>query len=174
MTLIVEDGTGKADAEAYRSITDHRAYCAGRGIDLADLTDTDLEQDARKAIDFMTQQFGMRWPGERSTEAQALDWPRRYVPNKRRSSSGAIDYPADHIPRELGDAQSEMMVRIRTGGGDLSPDLTRAIITETIGPITTTYDKNSPEARRYRAVEMMLRPFLKNGGSMAAVGLVRC
>jgi hypothetical protein len=174
MALIVEDGTGRPDSEAYRSVADHRTYCAARGIDLGSLSDTDLEQDARVATDFMVQSFRYRWAGERATNTQALDFPRHLIPIKDGPGSFASTvtyYPHDRVPTEVGNAQSELMNRARAGA--LAPDQTRAIITETTGPITTTYDKNSPEAPRYRAVHMMLRPFLKNGGA-GTVGVVRC
>lgn len=177
MALVVEDGTGKPDAEAYRGVADHRAYCQLHGIDIGALSDVEIEQQARRATQDMVGKYRGRWTGERGSYTQALDFPRNLMPIKDGPGSYAsavVYYPHDKVPVEVGNAQSELMIRIPTGGGQLTPDLTRAIITETVGPITTTYDKNSPEAPRYRAVEMMLRPFLKNGGSTTAVGVVRC
>jgi hypothetical protein len=33
VTLVIEDGTGKANAESYVSVADFRTYADGRGLD---------------------------------------------------------------------------------------------------------------------------------------------
>ena len=55
----------------------------------------------------------------------------------------------------------------------LDADLTRGVIRETVGPIAVEYDKYSPERVRYSAIDAMLQPYLKSGGTNS-VGLVRC
>ena len=54
---------------------------------------------------------------------------------------------------------------------DLNADLTRAVVRKKIGPLETEYDRNSPQSKRFRPVDMALAPFLK--GSSASARLVR-
>lgn len=173
MSLIIEDGTGLAGAEAYRSIAEHQAYCQARGISV-DPDTTVLEQQARKAVAYMTQAYRLRWAGTRVSATQALDWPRYLVP--KNDAPGGVGpwqayYPASPVPTEVKDAQSELMIRTALLG-DLAPDLTRGVLVETVGQITVEYDPASPQATRYRAVDMLLAPLLKGGGS-ASISLVR-
>ena len=163
---------GSATAEAYRTIADHKTYCDNRGISYAAYTDTQLEQHARKAVAYMTQAWGQKWAGYRVDNTQSLDWPRSYVakPAAAIPSTYVSYYLNTEIPAVIGDAQSELMIRVASAA--LAPDLTRAAVRKKVGPLEIEYDTNSPEAPRYRAVEMMLRPVLKTGGS-SMVGLTR-
>lgn len=169
MALIIEDGTGKADAEAYRSVADHKTWCAARGISF-DASDAVLEQQARLAVDYMTGQYRGRWAGYRVLSIQALDFPRYEVP-KRDAPGGYRSYPAyypsNSVPVEVQNAQSELMVRV--ANGDLAPDLTRGVLREKIGPIETEYDPNSAQSPRYPAVDRLLSPLLAVGGSTVRV-----
>lgn len=176
MALIVENGSGLANAEAYRSVADHKAYCDAMGFSYAGKSDPQLEQAARRATAAMTQRYRMRWAGQRVSLAQALDWPRALVPVKDAPTgygAGEVYYPSNVVPREVGDAQSELMLRLGAGV-ELIPDQTRAILSETVGPISTTYDKNTPVAPRFTAIDLALAPLLKRGGSATVVGVVRC
>lgn len=49
----------------------------------------------------------------------------------------------------------------------------KGVVREKVGVIEVEYNKNSPQAKRYPAIDFMLRPFLKSGGG-ANVELVRC
>ena len=81
MSLIVEDGTGRADAESYASVSVADAYHTARGNTAwAALATTALKEAAlRKATDYLGQTYGLRWKGYRMTTTQALDWPRELV-----------------------------------------------------------------------------------------------
>jgi hypothetical protein len=159
---------GDASAEAYRSITDHKAYCAARGVSYG--ADAVLEQQARKATAYLTQAYRMRWAGSRVTATQALDWPRYEVPKRDAPGGGvwAAYYPSDSIPTEVCDAQSELMIRVAVSG-DLNPDLTRGVLSEKVGQLQVDYDPNSSQATRYRAVEMLLAPLLKAPGGIPVI-----
>lgn len=165
MTLVVEDGTGLTDAESYCSVAAASAYLANLGdtafSGLAD--DTTREQALRKATNYMEQRFRTRWKGERTTQAQALSWPRY---------DAVIDcwlQPADAVPPEVVNACA--LLAAKSVAEDLNADLTQQVIRERVGPIETEYSANSPQSKRYTAVEQMLAPFLK--GSPASAMLVR-
>lgn len=40
---------------------------------------------------------------------------------------------------------------------------------EKIGPMETEYDKNSPQHKRYRAIDLMLAPYLTGSGNITLV-----
>jgi hypothetical protein len=78
----------------------------------------------------------------------------------------------DSVPETIKRACAELA--LKASSADLSPDLTQGVTSETVGPISVTYDKNSPQATRYKAIDAMLAPFLKAGSNSISMGLVRC
>ncbi len=114
MAFVVEDGSGKTNANSYSEVAEADAYHAERGNALwATYTEPQKEQRLVKATDYMDKRFGERWVGERGSDAQALDWPR---------ICGAIYLP-DEIPTKLKYAQFEYALRITTSAPELAPDL---------------------------------------------------
>jgi hypothetical protein len=78
MALIVEDGTGKADAESYASVAGATTYLTSYGENVVWDTKTTTEQEValRKATRWIEAMFTNRWIGERVYQLQALGWPR--------------------------------------------------------------------------------------------------
>ena len=75
MTLIIEDGTGKPDAESYATADDLALYAVKFGVVIpADVPAQEaLLRRAALAMD------GMTWKGRKTNSEQALSWPRREV-----------------------------------------------------------------------------------------------
>lgn len=75
MTLIIEDGAGKPDAESYASAAELVLYGVKFG---AVIPEGIPEQEAllRRAALAMD---GMTWKGRKTSSEQALSWPRREV-----------------------------------------------------------------------------------------------
>lgn len=73
--LIIEDGTGKPDAESYASAEDLALYAVKFGVTIPvdELTQEALLRRAALAMD------GMTWKGRKTSSEQALSWPRREV-----------------------------------------------------------------------------------------------
>jgi len=166
MTIEVESGTGSATAESYISVADASTYHTARGntawAGLA--SDTVREQCLRKATDYMRQAYRSRWQGYKVNEDQALDWPRYDV----EVEGWGVD--SDIVPEEVKRACAELA--LKASAAELAPDLTQGVTSETVGPISVTYDKNSPQRVRYAAIDAMLAPFLTSGGG-CSVKLVR-
>jgi hypothetical protein len=163
MSLEVEDGTAKANAESYVSVADVSAYHAARGASTwALLTEAQMEQALRRATDYMLQMFRGRWKGFRKDATQALDWPRAYVYLEPFIQGGVGEQPylvADNIvPAEVKNACAELA--LRAAAGELSPDLTRSKSSVRVGEISVTYDPASSEYPRFRAIDAMLSPYL--------------
>lgn len=171
MALVVEDGTGKADAESYCSVASATAYHAARGNDdWAALTDTLREQCLRRATDALVQMFRGRWAGTRVNTTQALDWPRSNVPITDGPGAGRWTnyYPFDTVPAAVANACAELALRAITA--DLIADGSQALIREKIGPLEIEYQPGSNDGANYRAIESMLAPFLSaNSGQIHLV-----
>ena len=171
MTLIVETGAGLATAESYLSAVDADAYHANFGnTTWADL-DPDVKESAlRRATQYLTGVYRMRWAGSRMTSAQALDWPRAFVP-KRDVIGGYRSYPSYYdntsVPQEV--KQACAVMALKAVQGDLAPDLERQTASEKVGSLQVDYVAGAPEYTRYRAIDLMLKPLLGSTG----IGLVR-
>jgi len=124
MTLVKEDGTGKADANTYADMTDANAYAEKH---LYATTWTDATPDDKKAALAMATRMldaNMDWRGYRTTTVQALDWPRIYVPDDRFSpyyyvrdplapiTEFGVAYPSNAVPVELVNATAEQALEL--------------------------------------------------------------
>jgi len=167
MALIVEDGSIVTGAESYCTVAFANTYLANRGYTAWDaLDDTDAKEPAlRKATDYMLAMFKGRWQGTIVDEDQALDWPRYGV------IVDGYDVAYDSVPLAVQKACAELAYRASTA--DLSPDLSQGVLSESVGPISVTYDKSSPQFTRYRAIDALLSPYLKAGGSGCSMGVIR-
>ena len=167
MTLIVEDGSGKSDSESYISVADASSYHTARGNTAWAALATDALREAalRRATDYMRQAYRSRWQGNKVNEDQALDWPRYDV----EVEGYAID--SDIVPTEVKNACAELA--LKASAAELNPDLTQGVLSETVGSISVTYDKASPQFTRYRAIDALLSPYLKAGGGCCSMGLIR-
>jgi hypothetical protein len=164
VALIVEDGTGLSNSESYISVADadtrhtnlgNTAWTAGT------VTTTQKEAALRKATNYMLQVFRDRWTGYRVkvNPMQALDWPRYGV---------EVDHFPVHfdiVPADVANACADLALKALSA--DLAPDLTQAVVREKVGPIETEYQRGSPQFTRYRAIELMLSPYLGPGAGMA-------
>jgi len=166
MSLVTEDGTGKSDAESLCTVAVADAYHSARGNtawDALDNTD-DKEPALRKATDYMTAVYRDRWEGVRYSEDQALDWPRYGVVR----DSWQVDI--DEVPTEVQNACAELALKAYSA--TLMPDLKQAKTAVTVGPIKTEWSQFSPQQKRYKFIDAMLRPYL-NSGAGCCVKMVR-
>jgi hypothetical protein len=166
VTLVVEDGTGKSNAESYISVADastrHTNFGNSAWADAA--SDTVREAALRKATAYMEQAYRDRWQGYRQVTEQALSWPRNSV-----VVDEFVVVATDVVPAEVANACADLALRALTD--DLNADLTRGVVREKVGPIETEYDRYSPQSTRFAAIDMMLAPYLK--GSSVSAKLVR-
>jgi hypothetical protein len=176
--LVVEDGTGLADADSYISLDDADTYHAGRSsaADWAGLSDPEKEAALRDATDYMVQAYRLDWKGTRLTTTQALDWPRAEVEradyafspgNGLTTISGDYYYPSDEVPIEVQRACASLA--LKASAGELLPDLGQRVKREKVGPIDTEYADWGSESPRYPAIDGLLAPFLTNTGGRAKV-----
>jgi hypothetical protein len=134
MALVVEDGTGKADAEAFVSVADCAAYCTNRGLSWTG-TDALKEAAIRRATTYLS--TGFTWKGLKlNGRSQALAWPRTGV-----TDADGDDVSDDEVPVEVVNACCEVAARELASPGVTSPDvtMTERVRSEGIGPLRTEY-----------------------------------
>lgn len=161
MSLVVENGTGLANAESYISVADANTRHTAFGNTAWTGTDAVKEAAIRRATAYMLQAFRTRWTGERLTQAQALDWPRYDV------CIDGFPVATDEVPADIANACADLALKALSD--TLAPDLERAVVRKKIGPLETEYDAYSPQAKRYRAIDLMLAPYLRGASAMATL-----
>lgn len=133
ITITVETGDIVADANAYVSVDDVRAYASNRGVALSDDNDT-VAAMLIKATDYL-EMFAGKYPGTRTDPAtQVLQWPREdaYINDELIAD--------DAIPRQLIQCQCALVMAEHSGIDILpNPSLTDFVIEEKVGPLTTKY-----------------------------------
>lgn len=167
MTLIVEDGTGKTDAESFCTVAFADSYHSNRGSTAwAALTEPAKEAALRLATDYMEQVYRLAWAGFRSTEEQALSWPRDDVP---RQDTYYNVYSSEIVPVEVQRACS--ILALTASASELAPDVDRVAKREKVDVIEVEYFDAGRPWVRYRAVDNLLAPFLNSipGSSSHAV-----
>jgi len=182
MTLVVEDGTGRADAQSYVSLDDAAAYASAQGLSawLADTVEDGARESALiRATAFIDATYRARFSGYPTNgRAQALEWPRRgaytYVPDTGRSAAffdantgarydqGYTYLPVNEIPRELRAAVCEAAARELAKPGSLAPDLKRggAIKSAGAGSARVEFFGNAPAGTTFQAIDLALGPLL--------------
>lgn len=157
--LIVEDGTGKPDANSYATLEQAKAFADSRGIELPS-DDEMLTRNLILAADFLNS-YESRFKGHRSflLNPQALSFPRDGV------TMFDNEMPAAFMPPQLIGAQVAVIQAI-TAGVELFPVQSGAAVTEeTVGPITTKYDAGTWDASDLPVlsmVENILKPLFDN------------
>lgn len=164
MALIVEDGTGRDDANSYVTRQEIIDFAAARGVVVADTDATDVL--AVKAVDFIEIYREQFIGTEIKPGVQALAFPRAGV------SVGSIAYPTNEVPRKIKQAQMQLCVE-QANGVVLVPTNTSAasgqfVTKKQLGPIVTEYSEavalaamQAPSAPELPQVDALLEPFLK-------------
>lgn len=152
--LIVEDGTGKVDAEAFATVEEADTRLASLGLtNWAILSEPEKEQALRRAAQFMEQRWRLRWKGVRYSGTQALAWPRANV-----IAEGYL-YPFDAVPTAVRHANIDLA--LCAAAGDLTPDPKPIVIRQKLGPLEREYDPKSLQRPRFTGITLMIAPFLK-------------
>ena len=163
MALITEDGSNVAGAESLASVAYADTYHSNRGNTAwAALGTPAKEQALRKATDYMGQAYRTRWAGYRTHSTQVLDWPRSLVEIKDVNYIG-IYVDQDSVPDEVKKTCCELA--LMSLDGPLAPNVERETASESVGDISVSYFQGSTQNTVYRAIDLMLKPYLRNNGS---------
>lgn len=163
MALMVEDGSGKSDAESYVSVADADTYHAAHSgsSDWSGADTADKEKALRLGTQWLDARYRERWRGTRYSGTQALDWPRYSVV--------IDDYILDpsELPQQLLDAACELALK-KIEGDTLFPDMADegVLVSKTVrvGPITSakTYLGGTKGVKRYRLIEALVAVLIES------------
>jgi len=168
MALIVEDGTGKANAQSLASVAEYRAEMALRGVVVTAETDADIESRLYLGFNYMLGMYRFRWSGQRKTTTQNSDFPRYMMPIYDVLGGAGFYYDDSSVPTEAKTANILLAYKAKTI--TLLPDIKPNLLSKSIaGAISKTYDPNSSPYTKYSEIESMLKPFFTNGGSKGFV-----
>lgn len=165
MALVVEDGTGLANAESYAALAEISAILALTGEDAAWLAladDTARERVARKQTRYLDTEYAFR--GRKKTAEQSLEWPRMYA----RDDSQWL-YEDDVIPKRLKEALAQLCAAGSVVGADTQPtqtqpgDLRSKSLTVGKISISKTYAGVSAQEVYYRKVDGLLSELVEDG-----------
>jgi len=148
MALVIEDGSGKADAQSYASEAELAAYAQERGITVAG-TDTELLIQAMDYIE--TKNF----IGDKNTKEQALQWPRI------NAITDGFYIDTDEIPLSLIDSQIEVALSIDGGVNPMSSE-TRETKKERVGEIEVEYMDGARPSTYLTAAETKLKKLIRS------------
>lgn len=162
MALIVEDGTGVANAESLASVAFADSYHADRGnAGWTSVASVEVkEQLLRKATDYIVAMYAGSWKGVEVAAGQSLPFPR------------LVDSTNIGVPLSVKQATVELGLIARTT--PLMPSVTRGKKRVKVGPLEVEYDGTAPTATQFVAASARLGPWLGGGTSSAMVKLVRC
>lgn len=174
MALIVEDGTGKSDAESYESVANGDIYWANRSSDPLFLSwDGAGEPGKEEALRVSTQEVDAEnepfWKGEKGSSLQALDWPRFNA-----FDSSGYSFDNFSVPVELTSYILERAARyIANIALGVIPDIdapSGSIIREKIkaGPVEldTSYAGGASPAKTFPKLETLITSLIDGGGGL--------
>jgi hypothetical protein len=166
--LVVEDGTGIANANSYVD----RDYVDAYHLEMgntdwvmksstyeSDPSESDLDGDRAmiRGARSLDRIFGNSWKGLQTFYGtQGLNWPRTGVDYE----GNAIE--RNELPRELKHAQCEAALREKVSPGSLLPDLERggAIRKVKAGSVEVVYESGAPSTTIFQPIELILSKLL--------------
>ena len=110
LTLIKEDGTGKANANSYATAVDGDAYHDGHLYPAAWTAATADRKDAALVMATRLIDAEYQFNGTKANDGQALQWPRYLCPDAdcARLWGGTAYVSSDQVPKAVVDAVCEM------------------------------------------------------------------
>lgn len=165
MTLVVEDGTGKTNAESYQSVSAADTYFSNLANTSWTGTTAVKEAALRKATLYLDSTY--RWIGDIFSVEQSLNWPRTSV-----YDSQGRDL-AETVPLNLKNACAELaLISLTT---DLFPlvDNSNYVKREKVGTLEVEYKDNSPSRKQFPFVDKLLSDLYVSKVGSSNVTLVR-
>lgn len=164
MTIVVEDGTGLATANALVAAATVTAYATSVG-NTAWAAATTAAQEAAivRATNYLRDETLWAWRGQKKTYAQRMPWPRTGAQEQRGPA-----VPDDVVPWRVTDACCAAALLELSSPGSLQPKLARGgqVVSESIGPISTSYAAGAPARDTITQVAGILAPLLRRAGDI--------
>lgn len=174
MPITIVATPGSATANSFATEAEAIAYMATRLNNSAwtTVTGSSCTEDEKKALIEATRELSaLSYIGERVDGTQVLSWPRENAQNPDSPGIDSMggetlgDFASNIIPQRVKDATCELAFQfIKSGTTDVAAlDATIGIISETVGPLSTTYADPAVRAQglaRYPRVLNYIRPLL--------------
>lgn len=160
--MIVEDGTGKIDANSYVSLADANLYHAARGNSGWVGGQGAKEVALIRATQAIDAKGLRRFVGDKATSTQALAWPRTDA-----TDAYGFDIAETALPPALIKSICEAALIEIMNQGALEPTLERGgmVTRERVeGAIDISYANGAPQGTTYSVVTNALSPLLRSGG----------
>lgn len=165
MALVVEDGTGKSNANSYLSVADADTYQTNRNnTTWTALSTANKEVALIKATDWIEASFKPRWLGYRINNSMALSWPRYDV----------VDYDgyviaADAVPQVIKDVTAIMAYEASQAAlftNVSATDRNLSSISQSAGPVSQSksYQGAVLSAKRFTQAEKLLAQLMVSSG----------
>jgi hypothetical protein len=157
MALVVEDGTGLANAEAYVSVAEVVAYASSRAMAF-DNAPTMQEAAIRRATAYIEAIYGGRYPGRTVRgRLQALGWPR----TEAADADGDL-IASNEVPPEIKAAVCEAAIRELATPNNLAPDLERGGQVKSLkaGSVEVVYADGATPATVISTIDNALAPLI--------------
>lgn len=156
--LIIEDGSGVANANSYVTVAEYRAYATPRGVSLP-VSDSEVETQLILAMDYLEVQC---WRGIPTYDGQSLAMPREQI-----YISGNL-IADDIIPGKVKFAQMQLAIQVNNGV-DLMPTVvggSASVVREKVGPLETEYATSLTVGTQpyFKSINALLGPYLCNTG----------
>jgi hypothetical protein len=168
MALVVEDGTGKADAVSFISDAEFVTWSTARNITSEDYgSQVGREPHIVSACDYLRNEAKFRYRGMRKTATQSLPYPRTGVVER-----GGLAVASNVVSWRLKEAQCRLAVLSITGTS-LQPTLARGgrVVSRSVGPISLTYAADADPEAVFPFVMGVLEPLLFNAAGQAMTAL---
>ena len=181
LTLIKEDGTGKADANSYASVADGDAYHAGHLYATAWTGATDDNKAVALVMATRLIDAEFQFNGTRTTAGQCLQWPRAMCPepdNVHVPISVLLPIPYDYVeydkvPKAVVQATCEMARELLIADRTTAPAGEGLKYYNAAG-IQTGYDKTDKRSVLSQVAQVMLAKYGSQiSAKSGAVRLVR-
>lgn len=173
MSLIVETGEGLPAAESLISVAEVRAYATSHGLTLPG-SDAAVEILCRQASEWLGS-LEDRLQGWRRVYNQGLCFPRVGVALFGRGLAVRWNYILAYLPEEeihpdLKKGLCQMVYEMTLKDANPTVDA-RVVVSETVGPISTTYVNSGVTTQNpvFPKVMAFIQPFLKNSGASLQV-----
>ena len=156
MVLVVEDGTGLSNANAYISVTEADAYFTARNNSVwSSKTTPEKEAAILYATSFLDSNF--YWLGHIAVTDQALGWPRILVYDREGRS---LD--SNSVPVRVKDATAELALEALDKS--LSPSLARGgdVKRQKVASLEIEYFEKASSIRTFPLVKQILAGLFKD------------
>lgn len=170
MALIVEDGSGMTNADAFISVAYADAYHTAMGNTTWTGVDALKEGAIRRATAFLSNSY--QWQGyKRQGRPQALAWPRVDVVD---CEGWGVAF--DAVPVEIQKATAEVALRELVTPGSMNPDVVASeqVKREKIGQLEVEYLNANTSAQAARPILLIVQdiigPLLRKGAGNPLVG----